>query len=83
MLTARPHTPPDHMETGLKFNVYRIQYVFVLHLIAKTCLKNILLEAKPAVVDLKRETSTDLLLGARSAQHSLAGAALLIPVPSY
>ena len=83
MLTARPHTPPDHMETGLKFTMYRIQYVFVLHLISTTSLKHILLEAKPAVVDLKRETSTDLLLGAKFAQHSLAGAALLIPVSSY
>ena len=83
MLTARPHTPPDHMETGLKFTMYRIQYFFVLHLISTTSLKHILLEAKPAVVDLKRETSTDLLLEARFAQHSLAGAVLLIPVPSY
>ena len=54
-----------------------------LHLISTTSFKHILLEAKPAVVDLKRETSTDLLLVARFAQHSLAGAALLIPVPSY
>ena len=54
-----------------------------LHLISSTSLKHILLQAEPAVVDLKREMATDLLLGARFAHHSLAGAALLIPVPSY
>ena len=71
--------------------MYCIQYVSVLavgrqislHTISTTSLKHILLEAKTAGVDLKRETSTDLLLGARFAQHSLAAAVLLIPVPSY